>query len=393
MKIFLKLIFFVIFITVLAIVIIYARGYRFDIEKKSLKSTGIISATSNPKAAKIYVNGELKGVTDTNLTLPPDNYWVEIKKEGYTSWSKNINLKGELVINIDPVLFPINPSLSPLTNLGIIKAVPTEDGDKIVLFASGSAYLFDAGKKTLPFFPPLNKIVDLSLLPNIIDDIKNIQVAFSPDQKQAIFSPSDDSSLERSYFLTLDENNLNPLDVTLSKEALIEAWQNEKNKNNIKILETFPKDFDKIASSSFEIISFSPNETKLLYKAKSSVELPLMINPPLISTNQTPEERSIIKNRIYVYDRKEDKNFLIINDQLSAINNQIKWYSDSRHFVVEEEKKISIIDYDGANKQTIYSGPFESSFFNPTDDGKIVVLINLNSQVNELPDLYLVGIR
>lgn len=93
MKIFLKLMFFAIFITVLAIVIIYARGYRFDIEKKLLKSTGIISATSTPKAAKIYVNGELKGVTDTNLTLPPENYWVEIKKEGYTSWSKNINLK------------------------------------------------------------------------------------------------------------------------------------------------------------------------------------------------------------------------------------------------------------------------------------------------------------
>ena len=392
MKIFLKLMFFAIFITVLAIVIIYARGYRFDIEKKLLKSTGIISATSTPKAAKIYVNGELKGVTDTNLTLPPENYWVEIKKEGYTSWSKNINLKGELVINVDPVLFPINPSLSPLTNLGIIKAVPTEDGDKIVLFASGSAYLFDAGRKTLPFFPPLSKIVDMSLLSNIID-IMNIKVIFSPDQKQVIFSPSDDSSSQRSYLLTLDENNLNPLDVTLSRETLIQAWLNEKNKNNIKILETFPKDFDKIASSSFEIISFSPNETKALYKAKNSVELPLMINPPLISTNQTPEERSIIKNRIYVYDRKEDKNFLIINDQLSAINNQIKWYSDSRHFVVEEEKKISIVDYDGVNKQTIYSGPFESSYNNATSDRKIIVLLNLNSHVNELPDLYLVGIR
>ena len=112
----------------------------------------------------------------------------------------------------------------------------------------------------------------------------------------------------------------------------------------------------------------------------------MIINPPLISTNQTSEERSIIKDRVYVYDRKEDKNFPVLQPNL-------KWYYDSRHFVVEEEKKIFIIDYDNTNKQTIYSGPFESSFFNPTSDGKIVVLINLNSQVNELPDLYLVGIR
>ncbi|VVA44225.1 conserved hypothetical protein [Candidatus Roizmanbacteria bacterium] len=381
MKILLKLMFFVLFVMVLAIVIGYARGYRFDIEKKSLKSTGIISATSNPKAAKIFINGELKGVTDTNITLPPENYFVEIKKEGYTSWSKQINLKGELVINVDPILFPINPSLSPLTNLGIIKAIPTDDGDKIVIIASGSAYLFDAGKKTLPFFPPLNKIVDLSLFSNFID-FKDIEVTFSPDQKQATFSSVD----SESYLLSLDQDNLNPLNVTLSKKTLIQAWQNEKEKNYAKILETFPKDFDKIASASFEIIAFSPNETKVLYKANDTVVLPLMIKPPLISTNQTTEERSVIKNKTYVYDRKEDKNFPISQPNL-------KWFYDSRHFVVEEDKKISIVDYDNTNKQTIYSGPFESSFFNPTSDGKIIVLINLNSQVNELPDLYLVGIR
>jgi len=388
MKILLKLMFFVLFVIVLAIVIGYARGYRFDIEKKSLKSTGIISLTSNPKAAKIYVNGELKGVTDTNLTLPPENYFVEIKKEGYTSWSKQINLKGELVINIDPVLFPVNPSLSPLTNLGIIKAFPTDDGDKIVVIASGSAYLFDAGKKTLPFFPPLNKIVDLSLLPNI-SDYTNVKVSFSPNQKEIILE-----SEKNSYLFSLEENNLSPLEVTMSKESLFQAWKIEENKNNAKILETFPKEFEKIASASFEIISFSPSETKILYRAKESVELPLMINPPLISTNQTSEERLLIKEKIYVYDRKEDKNFLLLTDPTPYhLPPNIKWYFDSRHFVVEEKNKISIVDYDNTNKQTIYSGPFESSFFNPTIDGKIIVLINLNSQVNELPDLYLVGIR
>ena len=388
MKILLRLIFFLTFISLLVAVIAYARGYRLDLEERSVKSTGIISATSNPKAAKIYINGQLKGVTDTNLTLPPDNYLVEIKKDGYTSWSKKINLKGELVINVDPVLFPINPSLSPLTNLGITKAVATEDGDKIVIIATDAIYLFDAGKKTLPFFPPLNKIVSLSLISNIVDFI-NTKVVFSPDQKQAIFEfASFDEALaksEASYLLSLQEDNLNPLDVTLSKDTLIEAWQKEKTKNFNKILETFPKNFDKIASDSFNIISFSPNETKVLYQAKNNVELPLMIKPVLIATNQTPEERSIKKGKTYVYDRKEDKNFLV--------GNIMKWYSDSRHLIIEENKKIAIVDYDDTNKQTVYSGPFESSFFNPTSDGKIIVLVNLNSQVNELPDLYLVGIR
>ncbi len=386
MRIFSRVIILFFFLVILISVIGYARGYRFDLEKRSVKSTGIISATSNPKAAKIYINGELKGVTDTNLTLPPDNYLIEIKKEGYTSWSKKINLKGELVVNVDPVLFPINPSLSPLTNLGIIKAIPTEDGDKIVVIASGSAYLFDAGKKTLPFFPPLNKIVDLSLLSSALD-FDNLTVIFSPDQKQAIFKFE-----QNSYLLSLQEVNLNPLDVTLSKDVIIEAWQKEKTKNIKKILETYPSNFDKIASDSFNIISFSPNETKILYQAKNNTELPLMINPVLIATNQTPEERSIKKGRAYVYDRKEDKNFLL-SSTFDPLLSNLKWYSDSRHFIIEKNKKISIVDYDNSNEQTIYSGPFESAFFNPTSDGKIIVLINLNSQINELPDLYLVGIR
>jgi hypothetical protein len=367
-------------------VITYARGYRFDLEKKSIKSTGIISATSNPKAAKIYLDGELKGVTDTNLTLTPGNYLVEIIKDGYTSWTKKINLKGELVINIDPVLFPINPSLSPLTNLGITKAVPTEDGDKIVIIDNEAIYLFDTGKKTLPFFPPLNKIVSLSLISSTVD-FTNVKVIFSPDQKQAIFEFD-----KNSYLLSLEEENLNLLEVTLSKEALIQAWQNEKTKNFNKILETFPKNFDKIASDSFNIISFSPNETKILYQAKENIELPLMIKSIMIATNQTPEERSIKEGKTYVYDRKEDKNFLLSSAGNSLLSS-LKWYYDSRHLVIEENKKISIVDYDDTNKQTVYSGPFESDFFNPTNDGKIIVLVNLNSQVNELPDLYLVGIR
>lgn len=380
MKFIFRLIFFAVFVIVLASVIAYARGYRLDFQQRSFKSNGIIAATSLPKAAKIYIDGDLKGVTDTNITLSPGNYFVEIKKDGYTSWSKKINLKGELVINVDPVLFPINPSLSPLTNLGIIKAVNTEDGDKIVIIASNAIYLFDVGKRPLPFFPPLSKIVSLDLFSNVTDFAKT-NVIFSPDQKQAIFE-FDDSS---SYLLSIDEDNLNPLEVTLSKEALTEAWQNEKEKNFTKILETFPKDFDKIASDSFNIISFSPNETKVLYQAKEDVDLPLMIKPPLIATNQTGEERSIKRGRTYIYDRKEDKNYLV--------SSNAKWYFDSRHLIIEENKKIFIVDYDDTNKQTIYSGPFESFFFNPTNDGKIIVLINLNSQVNELPDLYLVGIR
>jgi len=150
-------------------------------------------------------------------------------------------------------------------------------------------------------------------------------------------------------------------------------------------LETFPEGIAKIASDSFHIVSFSANEIKLLYQAKTNLFLPLVISPPLIATNQTAEVRALKKDHLYVYDKKEDKNYEIGNSPL--------WYPDSKHLSFSEGKKVAVMDYDGTNKQIVYSGPFESSFFTVTGDGNLVVLANLNPEANKYPDLYAVGIR
>lgn len=389
MKFIFKTTLFFLFLIVLVLVIAYARGYRFDIQNKSLNSTGIIAITSYPKTAKIYINNQFKGVTDANFTLPSGNYQVEIKKDGYTNWKKSIKLKGELVVNIDALLYPINPSLSPLTNLGIIKAIPLESSNKIIIFSQSGIHLFEAIKKPLSFFPPLKTIAKIELFPKDID-LSKATVDISPDLKQAIID---------NYLISLEEENQSIINLSLSetsKENLINAWEEQKLANFSKILETYPLEFRKIASDYFNIVSFSPNETKVLYQALKDVELPPMITPPLISTNQTQEKRELKKDYLYVYDKKEDKNYLIsqsTNNHQLLTTSYIQWYFDSRHLVIEEDKKISIVDYDNENKQTIYSGPFEAGFFTTSSDGKIIILANLNPQANELPDLYLVGIR
>jgi len=60
---------------------------------------------------------------------------------------------------------------------------------------------------------------------------------------------------------------------------------------------------------------------------------------------------------------------------------------------MNEGDKISIVDYDNANKQVVYSGPYEGGFVSVTNDGKLLILANLNPQTNKLPDVYAVGIR
>jgi hypothetical protein len=110
------------FVFVLFTLIAYARGYRFNLSQKKLDSTGILVASSYPDGAKIFLNGELFGATNENIIIEPGEYNVEIKKDGFTSWSKSLKIKGELVIKADALLFPKNPSLSPVTSLGLVFA-------------------------------------------------------------------------------------------------------------------------------------------------------------------------------------------------------------------------------------------------------------------------------
>ncbi len=398
------------FLTILVISIAFARGYRLDMQKKSLTPTGILAISSSPKAAKIYINNELQGATDTNLTLPPGNYQVEVKKEGYTDWTKQVSLKGELVLTIDALLLPLNPSLSPLTNLGIVKAVPLDQTDQILLFTQGGdetkdgIYLFDASVKPLSFMTPLKLILLKKNLPPDVDFIPKA-VYFSPDYQQVILEFGQSSTKTVTYLLSLGGENTNLFDVTASEQTLLTAWDKQKQADNQKIIETFPTNIVKIASDSFHIISFSPSETKILYEATQPVTLPPIINPPLIATNQTKEERTLKKSHLYVYDMKEDKNYEI-NIPVSSPNSSsptlspllptsysIMWYPDSRHLIFFDGKKISIVDYDDTNEQTVYSGPFEKSFFTVTSNGTLVILTNLNPEENKLPDLYAVGIH
>ncbi|MEK7079199.1 MAG: PEGA domain-containing protein [Patescibacteria group bacterium] len=414
MKYISRLLLFGLFVAILILVIAYARGYRLDVKKKSVTSTGIIAVDSSPKTAKIYVNGELKGVTDMNLTLPPGKYTVELKKDGYMDWKKNISLKGELVMTLEATLFPQNASLTPLTNLGVGKIISIDQTGRHILFSQtgnvekDGIYIFDQSKRPFSLFPPLKLLILKKNLPADID-LYETKVTFSPDYKEGIFEFTVGEGTV-AYDMGFDEEVKTPFDVTTSQASLSTAWKEERELEAVKILEALPKDMRAIASDSFRIVSFAPDKTKFLYEVTTKEVLPPIITPPLISANQEKEERNLIPGEFYIYDIKEDKNFhLNIKDEdfldksnfrpegdqplVDNIENYIKWYPDSQHVVLNEQTQTSVMAYDNSNKQVIYSGPHEQNFLDIALDGKLLILANLNPQTNKSPDVYAVGIR
>lgn len=396
--------FFIIFVAIVA----YARGYRLDYQKKGVTSTGIIAVSSNPKAAKIYVNGELKGVTDTSLTLPPGKYTISVQKDGYTAWKRNLALKGELVMTADAMLFSVNSSLTPLTNLGVGKVMAIDQTGRMLLFSqTGNAdkdgiYVFDQSKKPFSLFPPLKLLILKKNLPEGTD-ILDSTVVFSPDYKEGIFEFMKNEKVQVAYDMSFDTEVTSPFDVTTSMNSLIAAWEDERRQEAIKILEALPKDMRPVASDSFHIISFAPDKTKFLYNVTVPVKLPQILKPALISADQELETRDLAKGDLYIYDIKEDKNFKLNISQadfavkdadwLPGIENFVLWYPDSTHLVLNELKQISTMEYDNTNRQVVYSGPHEERFLDVNSDGQLLVLANLNPLTNKSPDVYVVGIR
>jgi WD40 repeat protein len=114
-------VFLLLFVLIAPSVVLYCQGYRIDLENKRISQTGGLFLKVQPKQVEIYLNGKLKKRTDFFFgsilieNLLPKKYKVEVKKEGYHPWEKELEIKEKEVIELkDIILFPQDPELNIL---------------------------------------------------------------------------------------------------------------------------------------------------------------------------------------------------------------------------------------------------------------------------------------
>jgi hypothetical protein len=427
--------------------IAYGRGYRLDINKKSLTPTGLLVATSDPTGSELLVENKLITATNTTINLAPNWYTIKMVKEGFIPWEKKIRVQGEIIARADATLFPSNPSLATITTTGVSHPSVSPDGTKLAYVvpnganASDSArldekragiYVLDLVDKPLAL---LNRDAR-RIVSNEILDWSNALLTWSPDAKQLLIShfPNPESRIPNLFLLNSDKTNDAPRPI-FNKNVLMAEWEElEKTKQKEK-LGGLKESLLHVATSSMNIISFSPDETKILYEASISGTIPQIIKPSLIGTNPTKEDRNIVPKTLYVYDIKEDKNYPLglastfsreptthgetpfNNSKIKQSNSKnpnpesrinpaspaggevtnppiLHWLPTSLHLVVATGKGIDIMEYDGGNRATVYAGPFLDGFVTPWATGmKLVILTNLNPTASSLPNLYSVNLR
>lgn len=377
----------------------YAQGYKLDLKNLRISTSGILAVKSNPDGAQVFVNGELKIITNNSLRISPGTYDISIKKEGYQTWEKRITIEKEVVTEINAQLVRVAPSLSPLTFLGASSPTISYDLSKIAFLVPYDKN--QPGKEGVYIIETVNLPLGFSHSPRRITDGNPSDGSWfwSPDGKEILLVSKEGAFLIDTGTFTPQEKRIN---IESKKDQILKTWGEERKKAKEAKIKNLPEEIkDILINKSYEYL-LSPDETKVLYIASASATLPENLIKPLPGASTQKQERNIKEYQTYVYDIKEDRNFLIDSnseDLTTEIfkphkkNRVIFWFPTSRELVLAEKEKIMFMDYDGTNRKTIFSGNYISPFALPSQSSdKIFILTNLGAE-SQPPNLYSLNLK
>jgi hypothetical protein len=402
-------------IGITVLIILYGKGYRLFVQhgEPTISKTGILNLSSSPIGAQVFIDGHLTTATNNTLNLTPGKYSVTIVKDGYLPWKKDFEIEKELVSDANATLFPQAPSLQNISTFGIQSAIIDPTGTKLAFnIASSSSrqngiYVYDMTSRSFPILAGQSSTTQI--VDDTVDKFSQSKIAWSPDGKQIIASTTSSTDGSITYYL-LDTTSFNqtPQDITAIYQNTLDLWKQQRANKALAQLKSLKTPVQKFANKYFNILAWSPDDSKILYQASSSATMPVFQNPRLIGDNYLYEQRNLEAGAVYVYNIAEDYNTRILEpinkvctlddptctcDEFSTCEMPLTWLPDSSHLLYIKNKQINVIEDDGSNMTTLYAGPFVDHYVFPWPDGsKIVILTNLNSPTLQ-PTLYSIGLR
>ena len=198
--------FLVLFLLMAPAIVLYSQGYRIDIENKKITQTGGLFLKVLPKQVEIYLDGKLSKKTDFFFgsvlveNLLPQKYKIEVKKEGFYPWEKNLEIKEKQVTEAkNIILFPEDPEFTALFT-GVENFWFSSDQKKIVLRENNqniwSLKLYEIEKKVK------THLIEETNISNRGADL--ISLEFSPDAKKISLEAGVAEQL-RYYEIDLDK--------------------------------------------------------------------------------------------------------------------------------------------------------------------------------------------
>lgn len=344
-----------IFIILAGSIVLYAQGYGFSWQKKSLVATGAFYFKSQPKEANIVINHKFQGKTNKVIKrLLPKEYEIEITKPGYHSWEKILEIKPKLVTAAKNILLiKKEPEINVISNNIDYFSVSPNQKNLVYLTKKTPSHsvlklinLVDYTEKQI--YPPLENGSSLLELRNIsriswANDNKKILLIF-PDNRYYLLQLSSQSPLAA---WTQEDSvkiiNIKELVRTLSGYAIynihnLRFHPQDSNKlyfqNNKQLyaLNTSENSLDLVAS---EISAFNVYENNIIYTRS-------------LGAYKTNLEGSSLGKLFEIPFSQSQQEFEIISDNLLTINDHLYFFDPQTEIlekIVEQVKAVKFSEY------------------------------------------------
>ncbi len=419
--------------TVIGIMLV--QGFTFDTKTNKVIQTGVLVVNSVPNGAQIFIDDRYQDITNTSISyLPSKKYKIQLKKEGYVPWEKELEIDNKIITEVEAILWPAIPSVNPVTTTGAINLKASPDGLKAAYGVrfneqeKAGLWIIDMAKRTV-FSGASTEFTQIARNTNALD-FSTADYVWSPDSKQILVTLQENKDpnprFQRNYILDTTRLNNNPSDITLTKEGILETWLEEWNTQENTRLQKLVGDAqgERIASNSAIPIRWSWDNTMFLYAEASSVtnvqsptSQPRII--PIRSTRTSTEAAVLEQNESTSSSQMYRKDIEALSASVSATMkvkvydvkkktsydlphaSYYSWYPAEekadraiQHLIMVEDNAISMIETDGKNKSTLYSGPYEKGRVFPwPDGGRLVFLTNFNAGAGSEPNLYTINLR
>lgn len=126
-------------IAIATVVVVYnVNGYSIDQKTGEVIQNGLIYLDTKPESAEVYLNGEKqKGRTDARLVVPEGPYSIELRRDGYLPWTRELVLAGGSLRRLTYArLIPEKIDIESVVNLPSAPGMLTQSVDKRWLVAS-----------------------------------------------------------------------------------------------------------------------------------------------------------------------------------------------------------------------------------------------------------------
>lgn len=345
-------------------VVLYAHGFRLDLNRGNLTATGMILVKSVPDGARVFLDGELSTATDSSIAgLAEGTYHLKIEKEGCSTWEKDIEVKVGLVTNITALLPPLSPSLTAITQNGAKLVTPAPSGTKATFISKNKLFILPLNNQFLGFLR--TRPQEIAKEPAGVNFSKTTSLTFSPNEDQILVTTPG-----KGILVTIGQNNLQTVTSTAKLKTSWETKRREQKAEIIKNLEV-PNGLKDTALSSG--VLWAPDECKFLYEKSEGGKRQFWVanlNDPL------PVGESL---DLKIWETENSKLKLF-------------WLADSHHFIMSENNTVSLLDLDGSNKQELLSGALaETVTLSSSDLAQIIVLTSISPK--SAANLYAISLR